>query len=170
MADEEKKEEATEEPKKGGGKGLMIGVIVGALILAGGGVAATYLLAGGKDKGKSSKPAKSESDDFEGSDEKMGPMLTLKSFIVNLNEPGGARYLKLSIQLELRGKPLSETETPMQVRVRDKILVFLSGLKLRDVQDPKKKVALKKQIKKMANEGFRSRRVRRVYFKDFVVQ
>src|SRR5690606_17164917 len=61
-----------------------------------------------------------------------GPVIALDPFVVNLDEPGQSRYLKVTLQLELV-RPDAETviEKNKQV-IRDAILSHLSGLKLAD--------------------------------------
>ena len=170
MADEEKKEGEAEAPeqKKGGSKMVVILLLV-VIVLGGGGAAAFFLL-GGKGGGKGKKAAAESEDSGDSADPgKMGPTLPLKSFIINLDEPGGARYLKLSVELELR-KPLNEEQSKYTVRVRDAMIVYLSGLKLNDVHRRKAKLKLKKKLVKLANKAYRARRVRAVYFKEFVIQ
>jgi flagellar FliL protein len=164
MADEEKKEEGKEEPaKKGGGKLVIILVLV--VVLLGGGGAAAFFLLGGKKGG--AKKADDGPDDSAVA--KMGPTLSMRSFIINLDEPGGARYLKLSVDLELR-KALNEEQAKYTVRVRDAMIVYLSGLRMIDVQKRNAKLKLKKALVKLANKAYRARRVRNVYFKEFVIQ
>lgn len=166
MADEEKKAEETTQPAGGSKKLLIVVIILIVVIVAAGGAGAFFMLKGGKGE----KAKKSEDDVADTSTNgKMGPTLQMKSFIINLDEPGGARYLKLSVELELR-KALNEEQSKETIRVRDKIIVYLSGLRIVDVQKRKAKIKLKQSLLKIANEAYGAKRVRAVYFKEFVIQ
>lgn len=156
MADEEKIE-ASAAPAK---SSKMLLIVILLLVVVGGGGAAYFLMFN-----KKAKPA--AEDDGDG--QKVGPVVAMKSFIINLDEPGGSRYLKLAIDLEMR-KPLTEEQSRMTVRVRDKIIVYLSGLRIADVQKRDAKLKLKAELVKLANQAYRGKRVRDVYFKEFVIQ
>jgi len=158
MADEDKTGDGQDAKPKS--KMPLILVLV-VLLLGGGGGAAFFL------SRKSPKAAKTDED--VGSGKKIGPLLALKSFIINLNDQRGSRYLKLAVDLELR-KPLTEAQSKATVRVRDKMIVYLSGLKMADVQARKAKLKLKRELVRLANEGYGAKRVRNAYFKEFVIQ
>lgn len=171
MADEKKAspEEGEETVAKKGGSKLIVILLVLIIVLGAGGAAAFFFL--GSSQGKGASTAKPEDDDVAevGGGESMGPTLSLKSFIINLDEPGGARYLKLTVDLELR-KALTEAQAKQTVRVRDKMIVFLSGLHMSDVQKRDAKLKLKKSLVKLANEAYGAHRVRHAYFREFVIQ
>ncbi len=166
MADEEKKEEEAAEPAKKGGSKLIVILLLVVIVLGGGGAAAFFLL-GGKQGGKAKKAEEDSADDVDVG--RMGPTLALKSFIINLDEPGGARYLKLTLELELR-KALTEEQSKYTVRVRDAMIIYLAGLRMVDVQRRNAKLKLKKSLLKLANKAYGAHRVRNVYFKEFVIQ
>ena len=94
--DAEQDKEGAEEaaPKKSNKKMLLIIIIaVVAVALAAGGFFLVPKLLGGKEK---KQEIKSEE----------GAMFSLEPFVVNLNDPGGPKFLKVSIQLELAGPTL----------------------------------------------------------------
>ncbi len=172
MADDKKvtPEEGEETVAKKGGSKLIVILLVLVIFLGAGGAAAFLFLGGSKDKGAAkAKGADDDVAEVGGGGAAMGPTLSLKSFIINLDEPGAARYLKLTVDLEFR-KALTEVQAKQTVRVRDKIIVFLSGLHMVDVQKRDAKLKLKKSLVKLANEAYGARRVRHAYFKEFVIQ
>src|SRR5687767_4051987 len=62
----------------------------------------------------------------------VGPTLSLDPFVVNLDEAGQSRYLKVTMMLEVSSKDVIGKITKGQQLVRDAILSHLSGLKLSD--------------------------------------
>ncbi len=158
MAEEKKENEEEVEEKKGGG-GLKIILIVLIVVLIAGGAGAFFMLQ------KTDAPVKKK----EIAVDEIGPMFALPALVVNLDEPGGTRYLKLSLKLELR-KPLTPKQQKLTVRYRDRTIVYLSSLRISETQKPKEKKKLRKKLKRIANRVYGRRSVRHVYFKDFVIQ
>ena len=103
------------------------------------------------------------------SSDKPGPVVPLDTFIVNLDEPGATRYLKLTLDLEMSG-PQTEGDQNAHLRIRDEVIVLLSGLRVTDIQKGEDKQKLKKQLIQVANGVFGGKRVRTAYFKEFVIQ
>lgn len=100
----------------------------------------------------------------------VGPVLALDPFVVNLDEPGQSRYLKLTIQLELiKGEAEGAIEKSKQL-IRDAILSHLSGLKLADTLGTAAKDTLRTQLMTMLEKMVGPNKVRRMFFQEFVVQ
>ena len=158
MADDATNEEEVPGAKKS--KTLLF-VIIGVVLL---GVAAGafILLSGGGEEG-GGKPRKSR---HRGAG--LGPTVPMANLVVNLNEPGGTRYLKMGVVMEM-GAPLNEKETTLTIKVRDRMIVYLSGLKSSEVLSTQAKVKIKEALKKIANEVFGSGSVEEVYIKEFVL-
>lgn len=99
-----------------------------------------------------------------------GPVVSLAPFVVNLDEPGQSRYLKVTLQFELV-KPEAEAviEKNKQV-IRDAILSHLSGLKLADTLGTAAKDKLRVDILKKTEDIVGEHKVRRMFFQEFVVQ
>lgn len=97
-----------------------------------------------------------------------GFVMSLPPITVNLSEPGGRRYLKLGLEVEVNsdvGNQLKENNA----RIRDAIIMLLAGKTYGDVSSPDGKVLLKAEIAARINQILGSQRVVRVYFTDFVV-
>jgi len=150
----EEKKEGKSESNGGGIKMLLIILIV--LILAAGGGAFAYMKMANREP--QAAPVNT-----------MGPTLPLDSFIVNLDEPGGTRYLKLSLAYEMN-KPLDPQQQKLTLRIRDQVIVYLSGLRITDVQRSDAKKKLKKELIALANKVYGQAAVKDVYFKEFVIQ
>lgn len=99
-----------------------------------------------------------------------GPVLPLDKFVVNLDEPGSARYLKVGIELELANSEVAEDIEKSKEVIRDQILSHLSGLHLADTAGATAKdnlrIALMQKIDNVIGTG----KVRRMFFSEFMVQ
>lgn len=157
MADDATNEEVLA-PKKS--KTLLF-VIIG-VVLAGAAAGAFILTRGGGEEGDKAPRARHRGAG-------LGPTVPMNNIVVNLNEPGGTRYLKMGVVMEM-GAPLTEKEATMTVKVRDRMIVYLSGLKSFEVLSTPAKVKIKEALKKIANDVFGSGSVEEVYIKEFVLQ
>jgi len=100
---------------------------------------------------------------------KMGPILDLDPFIVNLadSEP---RFLKVTIKLELDG-PLAKTEVSERMpQVRDAILILLTSKESQSLKPTVGKLQLRDEILQRINSLMASGQARNAYFTEFVVQ
>ena len=86
------------------------------------------------------------------------------------DEPGTARYLKLTVQLELVDAKAEEIIEKSKQVIRDEVLRHLSGLKLADTLGAKAKDTLRDEIMKMIEDIVGKGKVRRMFFQEFVVQ
>jgi flagellar protein FliL len=98
-----------------------------------------------------------------------GPVVALDPFVVNLDEPGTSRYLKVTLQLELAPKAEEVLARSKQV-VRDTILSHLSGLHLKDTLGAGAKDKLRGELLAKVNKLIGPDKARRMFFQDFVVQ
>ena len=99
----------------------------------------------------------------------MGPLLPVDSMIVNLDEPGGNRYLKISFSLELE-HDLDDARRQLMPRLRDEVLVYLSSFTVEQIQKPQTKLEIKRKLKDLANKVFGQPVAKQVYFKELVMQ
>ncbi|CAN5910271.1 flagellar basal body-associated FliL family protein [soil metagenome] len=99
-----------------------------------------------------------------------GPVIALDPFVVNLNEPGNPRYLKVTMQAELVTKEAQELIEKNKQVIRDSVLSYLSGLKLADTLGAEAKETMRKETLKKLEEIVGEHKVRRLFFQDFVVQ
>ena len=100
----------------------------------------------------------------------LGPIYALETFIVNLADQGGKRYLRVSIDLEL-GNPELEVELIKRLpQVRDSILMILPSKRFDDISSMDGKIALREEILETLNGFLTQGQITRIYFKEFVVQ
>jgi flagellar FliL protein len=103
-------------------------------------------------------------------DKLLGPIFSLDTFIVNLADKGGKRYLRITIDLELDSEELeSEVKTRLP-QVRDSILTILPTKRFDDISSAKGKTALRDQMLERINGLLARGKVTNLYFKEFVVQ
>ncbi len=102
--------------------------------------------------------------------EVVGPVVPMEPFVVNLDEPGTSRYLKLTIQLELISPEAEAVITKNKQVMRDAILSHLSGLKHADTLGSKAKELLRTAIMEKVEKTIGPNHVRRMFFQEFVVQ
>lgn len=182
MADNNKEaqEQQNEDVKPSGGSGKLVTILVllnTVLILVGGG----YLLFIKQDpppqvinenaNNKKVEKNKQKEDDDEDS-KAFGDTQEYKGIIVNLNEPGGNRMLKISITFEFKAKnkKLKEALTKRESQIRSVIIMYLSGLSYVQTTGSANKELILKTIKKQVNKVLQEGKIRKVFFKEFVVQ
>ncbi|HEY4243372.1 MAG TPA: flagellar basal body-associated FliL family protein [Kofleriaceae bacterium] len=98
-----------------------------------------------------------------------GPVVALDPFVVNLDEPGISRYLKITLQVELLPDADHDFDKSKQL-VRDAILSHLSGLHLKDTLGVEAKDKLRADLTAKLQALLGPDKVRRIFFQEFVVQ
>lgn len=165
-AQESEEVSSEEEEKKGGGlvKWIIVGVV--ALAVIGGGVFTvwSFFLAPPEVSKEEVAKAKQADPDF------LGPIVRLESFTVNLADPGGKRYLKVTIEVELSGEEDKKELARRLPEVRDNIILALSGKSLRQIQSPAGKAVLRDELTARINAILRKGRARKTFFTEFVMQ
>lgn len=153
---------AEEKPKK---KGMLL-IIVGVLVLAlGGGGFFAYK------KFMAPKPEVSVAEQVKKEPvEKEGEMFALEPFLVNLSDPKGKRYLKVTVTLELES-PEAKAKAEKQVpKMRDMVIMILTSLSFEEVMTPEGKIRVREELFERFNLILRPERVKEIFFTDFVVQ
>ncbi len=171
MADEEKKEAQGREEEKAK-KGLPVKLIILVLlvfILAGGGFFA--FKSGMLDKllGKGEKEVQAKKTE-EVAKPDIGPIYPMDTFIVNLMDPMGKRYLKVTMQLELAKEEMRVEMDKRLPQLRDAILTLLSSKSFKDISDLSGKYQLRAEILASLNRYLKTGKIKNVYFTEFIVQ
>lgn len=94
----------------------------------------------------------------------------LPELTVNLADAPGNRYLKIGMEVEFNTPDAGKTIQNETARVRDAIILLLSGKTVRELSSPDGKVMLKNEVAGRLNQILGSAQVVRVYFTDFVIQ
>ena len=197
MADEEMEFEGPEElseegetkPKKSKKKLIILVLLV--VILGAGGFFGWQFFMGGDEEAPKGTPAASEeakgakpgepakegeekpaAAEGAGKDqERPGNVMALDPFIVNLADPSGKRYLKLSLSVDAQNEQLrQEIEARIPV-IRDSILLLLTSKSYEDIASVAGKIRLRNEILKVINRSLGGvGSVHAVYFTEFVIQ
>src|SRR5439155_16561057 len=92
----------------------------------------------------------------------VGPIVALDPFVVNLDEPGQSRYLKVTLQLELTKAELEGQLANIKQLLRDVILSDLSGLHLADTLGAAAKDKLRTELLAKIEKLIGANKVRRI--------
>lgn len=103
------------------------------------------------------------------SSEVTGVVVDLDPFIVNLDEPGTSRYLKITLELELMPKVLEEAVVKNKQLIRDTVLSHLSGLHVKDTLGAEAKDKIRTDLMAKLTKLMPDK-IRRMFFQEFVVQ
>lgn len=175
MAAEEKKEindvEETKGRKSSIFKVLILILVFLVLLIAlalGGFIAWTKYVAPIIGKGQHGGPDVKEKVVI--ADTSLGPMLPLDPFIVNLSEPAGKRFIKVTMEFELSSRELENEVKNKLPQFKDHIITVLSSKSLEDVITAEGKFKLKEEIMSRVNQNLKTGVIRNVFFTEFVVQ
>lgn len=155
-------------PKKKGGKLKWIIIILLLLLLGGGGAAAWFFLFSDSagDKDGSEKPKEvvkvSTSQNMQST--------PLEPFLVNLADPLGKRYIKVTFEAEIVAPEIADELAKQKPKVRDSIITLLSSKTYADLASADSKEALKTEVVNRLNLILGSPKVTRVFIMDMVIQ
>jgi flagellar FliL protein len=139
---------------------LVIVLVAGVLVLKSG-------LIGGSSEGEGTAEAKNEKQ-VAAID--IGPIYTLETFIVNLADPRGKKYLKTKLELELDNPMVVQEIDQRLPQFRDTVLTILSSKSFEDVRQLEGKYQLRAEIMTMLNQFLQSGEITNIYFTEFIVQ
>jgi len=143
------------------------------VLLAGGGAAAWYLgvlpFGGGKNRHAEATAAVEEGGHGK-ADKGPGPILPLETFIANLADEGGSRYLKATFQIEFLGATVPPDVNAHLPQIRDLLLTLLSSKTFDEVRTAEGKQQLREEIIARVNQVLDRDVVKAVYFTEFIVQ
>jgi flagellar FliL protein len=167
MAEEEGK---AEQPAKKG-KGVLIIIVVLVLLILGGGAAVYFLVlhkapAAEEDLMAQDAPVTASRPQAE-----PGPMMTYSSFLVNLADTGGKRYLKFSLSLELsKHKNFQQEVESKDAKIKDIIISIMSSKTFEEINTPQGKIALKQELLRRLNTIMSGGKIEDVFLTEFTVQ
>lgn len=131
------------------------GIAQGALLLAASGGASKE---GGK-KGEGDKKGEGGKNLYE-----------INSMIVNLADPGGRRYLRVTLKMEMSQPKLQEELTERDHEIKDALIVILSSKEYDDISSLPGKTRLKQEILARLNKILKTGQLTEVYLADFIIQ
>jgi flagellar FliL protein len=98
------------------------------------------------------------------------PKYPLDTFIVNLADPKGKRYLRLTMDLEMNKEVLRDEIAQRVPQIRNTILMIIPTRTVEDVQSLEGKIALRDEIMTEVNNILKTGSITNLYFTEFVVQ
>ncbi len=186
---EETKEPGKEGAKKKGKAKLFIMLGAGAALAAAGGFGAVFLMGGGKKteaatgehgaaEASSAPPASASGE--HGAAAAPGAagaggelLLPLDTYVVNLSDTRGDRFLKISIKAVTRDstleKHMNESEL-LKSRVRDRMLSILGAKTYPEISNPVGKEGLRRELAQELNAVLGPGSVSEILFTEFIVQ
>jgi flagellar FliL protein len=149
-------------------KWILIGVTV--LVLAGGGFVGWTMVRSDSPAGPDQQTPLAPQASKAAPEPDVGQTFTMDPFVVNLNEPGGKRYLKSKIELEFMEEKVRQELDLRLPQLRDVILMHLSSKALDDIQSVDGKIELKNALITRINQVLKQGKIRNLYFTQFVIQ
>jgi flagellar FliL protein len=101
---------------------------------------------------------------------KIGPIHPLDTFIVNLADEGGSRYLRVTMNLELKDEDavgLVQERLPL---IRNGVLMLVPAKKYADISSVEGKDVLRNELVEKLNSFLKPDSVTNIYFTEFVIQ
>jgi flagellar FliL protein len=168
MAEENKPAEAKEgeaaEPQKGKKSKKLLWIVLAAIVLGGGGGGAAIVLMGGEEAAETTSSAPAEQPPG---------LVAMDTFLVNLSDPGGDRYMKLTLRLAIspvaEANKIDENEL-LLARMRDRILTVLAAKTFQELVSPLGKESLRHEIQAQLEPLLDKAQLQDVLFSEFVVQ
>ncbi len=150
---------------------IAIMAVVGLLLLGAGVFAGMKFLAPQPAVSAQSQEAAKERAEEEVDEQVSGAIevYPLDTFIVNLDGEGGRRYLKVKMTFEVDGRKKGKLDKQLH-KVRDAILILLTGKTYEDLRGAEGKYALREEIKGRVARITGKSVVKEVYLEEFVVQ
>ncbi|MGD1974112.1 MAG: flagellar basal body-associated FliL family protein [Desulfobacterales bacterium] len=152
---------------------ILIGVVMVLMLGLGGGLFMMWNKLSAMETRSQSAAENAEQGDQDASvpvEKLLGPVFSLDTFIVNLADEGGKRYLRMTIDLELDSEELESEVKKRLPQVRDSILTILPTKRFDDISSAKGKTELRDQMLERINGLVVRGKVTNIYFKEFVVQ
>jgi flagellar FliL protein len=97
-------------------------------------------------------------------------LVPLVPFIVNLSGDQGQRYLRLVVQVEVRGELAKDELEKHLPEVRNRLIFLLSSKTFADIGHTQGKYDLQAEITKNINETLDGPFIKKTYFTEFLVQ
>ncbi|MCT4535836.1 flagellar basal body-associated protein FliL [Halodesulfovibrio sp.] len=157
-------EEGSESKKKNGKMKWIIMLLI-LLLLGGGGYYAytTYFQ-------DSAETPEQQDVQLEPADSSDSQIITLPTFLVNLSDPLGRRYIKLTLDVEVASPDAAQVLENAGAKVRDAVILLLSSKSYADLASLESKLLLKNELVTRLNQIIGSSKVVRVYFTELVIQ
>lgn len=164
MAEEEKQEK-----KSGKLKWIIILVVLLGLLGGGGFVAWKFFMQPPEDEA-AQEQAQVQPVEGEQPSPEDAQIVTLPPFLVNLADPLGRRYIKMTLDVEVINAETAQALEGAQAKVRDAVILLLSSKSYADLAPLENKILLKNELVTRLNQILGGSKIIRVYFTELVIQ
>jgi len=168
MAQEELTQEEGKQKKKGGLLKWIIIVVLLAALGVGGWFGYKMFFAAPEEDAAAQQEA--GGDPGQPAEQLEGQIVALPTFLVNLADPLGRRYLKLGVEVEVRDSDAQTALTKYEAKIKDTLLLLLSSKTYDGLSTMQAKVELKQEIADRLNQIIGNGGVLRVYITEMVIQ
>ncbi len=152
-------------------KKIIIFIIIPLILMAVGAVSLLVLNKTSFFSSQTDKDSESESEKaLENNGEVIKPVYSLDTFIVNLADKDGRRYLRVTMDLELNDKSLVGEIEKRLSQIKHSILMIIPTKRFEDINSVKGKIALRNEIMTGLNSFLKNGSITNIYFIEFVVQ
>jgi flagellar FliL protein len=148
---------------------LLIGVMMMLILGLGGGLFMMWNQLSALNA-QSVADAGGQPDEVVSLEQSLGPIFSLDTFIVNLADKGGTRYLRVTMDLELGNSELEDELYKRLPQVRDSLLMILPSKRFEDISTVQGKTALRDEMLEALNGYLGQGKITNIYYKEFVVQ
>lgn len=111
-----------------------------------------------------------EESEQEATAQAIGPIFNLDSFIINTSDPGGNRYLRVTMDLELSTVELTKELQTRLPQIKNEILMILPTRKCDELTSIEGKIALRDELIGKINSLLKTGSITNLYFTEFVIQ
>ncbi len=164
-------QEQDQAPKKKRSKLKVLAIAVPVLIALGvGGYFAYSTFLGGAGSPDSQEQAAEDRRTNATASQVETEMVELPTLLVNLADPLGKRYLKMTASLEVLDEEAAGSISSSMARIKDSLILLLSSKTYDELSSMENKIMLKKAIVKRLNQILGRAVIKRVYFTEFIIQ
>ncbi|MDL2271859.1 flagellar basal body-associated FliL family protein [Desulfovibrio sp. OttesenSCG-928-I05] len=163
-------EDDDQQPKKKSKLKLIL-LLFFVLLLLGGGGAWYYFFSGLPGSRAAAAPeATGETRTIPQEEPKDLTTTVLPTFLVNLADPLGRRYIKLTLEVEVVNKEVILEIEKQMPKIRDGVIMLLSSKSYADLMPTESKIVLKDELVGRINQALGGPKVTRIFFTDLVIQ
>ena len=151
---------------------IMMGVLVLLMVSIGGGLFMMWNKVSALDQvvNPQVEDESKDANDNTLKDNIIRPLFPLDTFIVNLADTGGNRFLRTTMELELIDEDHRDEMENRLPQIRDCILMILPTRKHQDIQTMDGKITLRTEIIAKLNDVLENDVITNIYFTEFVTQ
>ncbi len=101
---------------------------------------------------------------------KVGVLLPLGNFVVNLVDPGNVRYVNCRIEVEVEDEELAAELGKREAQLKDAVISLLGSRTYEEIAGLEGKTRVREELTARFNRLMPEGQVARIYFTEFVIQ